>query len=201
MTNLRNAARALIETDQKICDCDGRRLRPCWSCKHAFRALSTCCTSQVTGIHAEGLNGFILSNLNLCTHWCKNYTKRMYSCWVFALESRMQHNTASIKRSPLHQANKTPQSLADCACCWSPAPVHFSPIRHRETRFINIAVRELWQFSLWVAKSRRVRFQNEQWAFGNWNRLVFAIIMISVSPIDTVMQGSLNKPCVNWRFS
>ena len=77
------------------------------------------------------------------------------------------------------------------------ASVDFSPSRHREIRSIKIAVHELWRFSLWFLESRRLQFQNEQWAFGNWSRLDFKIIMISVWPNDTVKQGLLNEPCAN----
>ena len=94
--------------------------------------------------------------------------------------------------------------MADCAYGWSPTSVDFSqnlddfsPNRHRETRFIEIAVRELWRFSLWFLKSRRFQFQNEQWAFRNWNRLDFKIIMIAAWPIDTVNQDSLDKQRAN----
>ena len=75
--------------------------------------------------------------------------------------------------------------------------VRITPNWYREARSIKIAEPVLWRFLLWLLKSSRFQFQNKQWAFGNWSRLDFKIIMISVWPIDTVKQGSLNKPCAN----
>ena len=162
-----------------------------------YLLLSTWCTSRSSDKHAKRLVFFMF---NLYTQWCKHDSNRMYSFCASVKNATHYGVGQAFAAAPISKWRASQYNAIEPGrlCLWlKPRLCRYQSKSTSWNTFIKIAMREFWLFSLWFLKSKWLQFQNEQWAFGNWNRLDFKIIMISVSPIDTVKQGSLNKPCAN----